>query len=140
MSRVIKFRAWDEQAEVIHLDVEFIRSGVEGNDWIIFKSDRQTLENGNVLNNPYFAQQIKLMQSIGITDKNGADIYEGDGARIHHDDGESNYEGVVTYEPESCAFGMLAGDTWSWFEQIDGRNLEVIGNIHENPGLLEVKP
>ena len=57
--REIKFRAWDEMKKVMHYDFEFIRSGIEGNDWIIFKSDKQPLEQGKVLDNPYFAQTIK---------------------------------------------------------------------------------
>ncbi len=53
--REVKFRAWDERSKIMHTDVQFIRSGKEVNDWIIFKSDKQQLKDGNVLDNPYFS-------------------------------------------------------------------------------------
>lgn len=36
MEREIKFRAWDENNEVMHNDFQFIKSGNDGNDWILF--------------------------------------------------------------------------------------------------------
>lgn len=42
--RTIRFRAWDEQNKIMHNDFQFIKSGDEGNDWIVFTSDKQTLQ------------------------------------------------------------------------------------------------
>lgn len=41
-----KLRAWDEQNKVMHHDFQFIKSGNDGNDWIVFSSDKQKLTMG----------------------------------------------------------------------------------------------
>lgn len=128
-----KFRAWDEQQHIMHTDVEFLRSGTEGNDWILFKSDKQTLEAGEVLNNLYFQQQIKLMQSTGLQDVSGTEIYEGDiVTRADNKQGEvifgrHLFEGTIT-----ASQGYYFGDYFT----LEG-TLEVVGNTYENPELLE---
>ena len=129
-----KFRAWDEQNKVMHNEVEFIRSGIDGNDWILFKSDKQKLEDGNVLNNPYFQQQIKLMQYTGLKDKNGVEIYEGDIVK----DGSRLWK--IQISPIYGIFFILTkgghsrcyGDFGSYL--VD--EFKVIGNIYENKELL----
>ena len=37
--RIYKFRAWDEQKKIMHNTFQFISSGDEGNDWIVFVSE-----------------------------------------------------------------------------------------------------
>ena len=72
-----------------------------------------------------------LMQFTGIKDKNGEDIYEGD---IFQDE-EDGYCDFVEWDNEHCGW-----TTHQWFLPSEFKKLqemEVIGNIYENPELLK---
>jgi len=122
MERKIRFRAWDEGNKVMHNDFQFIRSGEEGNDWIIFTSDKQKLDDKlHPLENPYFQQQFKIMQWSGV--KN---IFEGDIVSL----GDNGGVGVVRYFEDR--FYVDGGTIDTRVSKLHN----VIGNIYENPELL----
>ena len=72
-------------------------------------------------------------QFIGLTDKNGKKIFEGDIVLYVRDE----ELGQISYR-ESEAMFVIEFDTWlTDFDHLYGKDLEVIGNIHDNPELLK---
>ena len=70
-------------------------------------------------------------QFTGLTDKDGKKIFEGDIVSLGGDE-----IGVVEYD-DDCAGYRLSGDGCSLCVSY-GNDRLVIGNIHDNPELLEV--
>lgn len=88
----------------------------------------------------YFNQDAILMQSTGLKCKNGVEIYEGDIVKAV---AFLKWIGIVKYDTEKAAF-MLDGiddthtrDNYVYMSQFDD-DFEILGNIYENPELMEV--
>lgn len=121
MTRVPKFRAWlKEEKEMIPADlVEWDCGEFEGiGDRITFWKD---------------ADEIEIMQSTGLKDKNGTEIYEND--IVEYEDGENSFLGVVRYSVFGWYVEALE-DNYSFEDFSDEQTMtscvEVIGSIYEN--------
>ena len=82
---------------------------------------------------PFSYTIISVMQYVGFCDKNGKQIFEGD-------IDQSGY--VITYLADlNAGLGMNAGwylqrdDFESWSELECDENIEIVGNVFENPEL-----
>ena len=83
----------------------------------------------------FIQQECDLMQYTGIKDKNGKEIYEGDIVRCNSGFYEGGV-GVITYvsaDNEPGFFIVFA----NYETEVDFNNIEVIGNIYENPELIK---
>lgn len=81
----------------------------------------------------YAARGFPIMQYTGLHDKNGKEIYEGD---ILSGDGRW----IVIFEYSQWGLDCLEKERrheWLPFDECDIEKCEVIGNIHDNPELLE---
>lgn len=69
-------------------------------------------------------------QYTGLTDNNGTKIFEGDIVEFKEENGE------IVYDEKQAMF-IVNFDTWCTdFDHIYPFELEIIGNIHDNPELL----
>jgi uncharacterized phage protein (TIGR01671 family) len=113
--REIKFRAWDKDSCVWQRMFNITSDG------------RFTIGNG-----ADYSNKIILMQYTGLKDKNGKEIYEGDILKTRG----GIIEKVEWSKSQSGdGFGVEAVG-WIDYANTYGESVEVVGNIYENPELL----
>lgn len=125
-----RYRAWDKEfKEMVQVDALVF-------DERIIKA---TYKNGNIVKEDL--KNYVLMQSTGLKDKNGKEIFEGD---ILCDEGiEQENEFVyvtVSYKDGMWVCNQITSDSCGYSGALNefSDDYSVIGNIYENTGLLEV--
>lgn len=127
-----KFRVWDTVKKAMS-EVQAIVYAEKKVYPIYFKEIRRYIP---------FSEAI-LMQSTGLFDKNGKEIFEGDIVKVTDGDERTDFS--------DGGIGTICGldELYMWY--IDGQvqnglfdinqeyYIDVIGNIYQNPELLEVK-
>ena len=132
--REIKFRAWDERnRDMVYSEEEdSFYIDLEGANFS-YCYDNQTARD---FNKPIIRYaSYELMQYTGLKDKEGKEIYEGDILRL---DGGRLVE--VRWHPFAAQFDSRAINSKGMARPLADRPQffsEVIGNIYENPELLE---
>lgn len=151
-----KFRAWKKAGKELGR-VGQITFELDGSvSCVLFK--------GKFLDFNVPINEIVLMQSTGLKDKNGKEIFEGDILKFNDEWNEYCHEGYVdgsvegvncvevvkgeacfefgkTRYPESSLFIHMEDEHLSFAELVNDKDFEfkIIGNIYESPELLEEK-
>lgn len=143
----LKFRAWHKK-EKLMFEPDLI--GNEGR-FVDFKHERGL--------DRYQKNQLEIMQSTGLFDRNGKEIFEGDIIHFKDYDIDPNHrrkdhdkvdEGIAQVVFGHTVAGGEVGYTHGWWMRIIDnpkykpfgfargmeQEMEIIGNIHENPELL----
>lgn len=136
MSREIKFRLWSKIGkkfiETDNPELEFV---INNNGYLY------SIENfyGEIYVLPQM--DIEVLQYTGLKDKNGKEIYEGDILKYNFTyDGRSKHISPVTYLETQASFGVIDfyGNNIPLYNIPANNYFEVVGNIYENPELLEL--
>lgn len=152
---VPKYRAYDGGSLNRMYQPDEVMVG-NGDIWII---DEDSVAGEWIVNN-----DIHLMQSTGLVDKNGKEIFDGDILKFNDEWNEYCHEGYVdgsvegvnyvevvkgeacfefgkTRYPESSLFIHMEDEHLSFAELVNDKDFEfkIIGNIYESPELLEEK-
>ena len=84
-------------------------------------------------------EEVKLMQYTGVKDKNGKEIYEGDIVLIKLDETSTWYKTVVKFKEGAFIASLIDGEDYIYIfnRGFDSNDFEILGNVYENPELLQ---
>ena len=135
--REIKFRAWDKKNKKMFYGDKQDEPNMIGFDGKIYTTGLTGPMCDYGCSTDYInscdPEDYELMQYIGLKDKNGKEIYEGDIVSYF-----GGGYGIVYYDEQFAAFRVEVLKTGKYTDMaFIAKYGEVIANIHENPELLK---
>lgn len=123
--RKIKFRAWDKKRKKMFDVYQIMFCGVN-------TSIKLCNPDGGISRWFDVEDRFILIQYTGLKDKKHVEIYEGDIL-------EHQYKGKGEVIYEAPGFRVIGDDMDIWLGHCDKKKRKIIGNIYENPELMEKK-
>lgn len=144
--REIKFRAWDKKTKkmravnsiVFHYEEECFDFDNSRLPKVVNLWGKDIIEDKAIVLHREI-KDVELMQYTGLKDKNGKEIYEGDVVK------KVDTNGLGWHRERNCKVSFDKEGYWLltteygdgyWIGEVDIEQLEVIGNIFDNPELL----
>lgn len=133
----IKFKAWNKVREEKINDCDLV---ITSNGSVLAGDLNYDVESGMLAD---VTDNVVIMLSTGLKDKNGVGIFEGDIVEFKYPyDKRIKTKGVIVRNDNKACFGISMKETTEQYElyRITAENyLTVIGNIYEDTELLEDK-
>lgn len=136
-----RFRVWSKQERRLIPSEDFLAIDYENEE---IDAQKIYFEDGLPVERDIYTygfENIKLMQSTGLTDKNGKEIFEGDILKVTN---LQSWLEVVSFNEDKAMFvskeierDVEETPLYDLFNT-DIFEVEIIGNIHTNPELVEV--
>lgn len=134
MTREIKFRAWNIEDKIMLMEAQDMYDGLgtyydnKGNEVDVYQYFNSS-SFGGILDDAKESTHA-VMQSTGLKDKNGKEIYEGDIIKIISKNRKWEGIKIVEWDAPRAMF------TPSQIRYADVTATEIIGNIYQNPELM----
>ncbi|KMP32185.1 hypothetical protein TU52_18670 [Bacillus cereus] len=137
--REIKFRLWDKKYDMLEYDDSpDLLIGMDGK---VYQKEERNYAGTSFIEYEV-ANHFEIMQYTGLKDKNGKEIYEGD--VVEHKDysagaiifggNQPTLKSVIQWKDYYNGYHLAGlGNSFK------GEEVEVIGNIYENPELIKTK-
>jgi uncharacterized phage protein (TIGR01671 family) len=132
--REIKFRAWDENRKMFYTSPKWVEFQVNLNGTLTAKNYSMPHQKGY--------QQLEIVQYTGENTKEGEDVWEGDIFKQTMGDRVVIFEVIFKYSmfmariKHGREFALMVALQNNYNHEC---KLEKLGNIYENPELLEQK-